>query len=182
MPSPPSPSKPSPALSPAPWSKRILAFFMDWFILTLFTAALLLWFVFPRYYPETLAEFQEKVETLGPSAWQAGSMDWSEESKRAQAAATNLSAGIFWAYFFVSALLLNGASPGQTFLGLHIRTWSEAEAPSIGKLFLRSGIKAICMTNLFLAVGLIIAFFTTHHRALHDYLSGSLLVENENDG
>lgn len=182
MPYPPSPPKAPPALLPAPWSKRILAFAMDWFILTLFTAALLLWFVLPRYYPETLAEFQEKVETLGPSAWQAGALDWSEESKRAQVAVTNLSAGIFWAYFFFSALLLNGASPGQTFLRLRIRTWAEVESPSVGKLFLRSGIKAICMTNLILAVGLIVALFTTHHRALHDYLSGSLLVENENDG
>lgn len=176
------PSVPAvPAIPPGPFGKRILAFLVDWIFLSFFTAVLLLFIIFPQFFPGVLEEFiahsQPPVEVAENG--EAEPPEWSEEALHAQRVGWNLSVDIFWLYFAISGFLLRGCSPAQALMRLEVVSIQSGYPASGLRLFLRSGLKAICMIHPLFALGLLVAIFVSSRRALHDLVAGTMLTSSD---
>jgi len=166
----------TPAIFPGPLGKRILAFLVDWVFLSFFTAILLLFLIFPHFFPGVLEEFIAHSQPSAESVENGEPVEWTEEALHAQRVGWNLSVGIFWLYFAVGGLLLRGCSPAQALMRLQVVSVQTGYPVQGLRLFLRSGLKAICMIHPLFALGLLVAIFVSSRRALHDFVAGTILT------
>lgn len=85
---------------------------------------------------------------------------------------------VFFGYF---ALTLGGehsATPGMRFQGIHARTW-DGRKPGILQAFVQTLLFYLTVSILTPLI-LLVPLFNRRKRALHDYLSGMVIVRDRN--
>ena len=172
-------------LIPAPKSKRILAFGMD-FVLLIFFSALLYIYIPKLHGKETEAEFVRLKSQLSESflSSKAKGPNPDQELINQFSEFTNRMNYEYWMtisyilYFFISEFAFNGKSLGKATFGLQtVPMQSELPINRI-QLLIRSILKGIsCNSSIVGCANLLFFIFDRKQRCLHDLASSTTTMQ-----
>ena len=184
-------------LTPAPLTKRIIAFAMD-FILLVLLLQLLAHFM-PKFWDHhTQQEFQNLLQqaTLLPQDEQMDSQEMArfiQESGLSPETYEMLMAMVVWAcflpilYFFIGERFFFGKSLGKATFGLRtVRMDGTDLPPSPFRQFFRAtgkGLSSLILITPFLLPGLmnfLFCFLNRQRRCLHDMIGGTITIQETN--
>jgi uncharacterized RDD family membrane protein YckC len=185
-----------PILTPAPLTKRMIAFAMD-FILLVLLLQLLAHFM-PKFWDiHTQEEFQSLLHqaTLLPQDEQMDSEQMAlfiEQSGLSPETYEMLMAMVVWAcflpilYFFIGERFFGGKSLGKATFGLaSVRMSGDGTPPTPMRQFFRTllkGLSGLILITPFLLPGLmnfLFCLFNKHRRCLHDIIAGTITIQEQ---
>ena len=174
-------------MPPARMRIRILAFFLDFALITAVASVIIWQFAIPRAYPGTLAEFSEWsrqfVDWLGAGSGQsAAPPEMSNNLSRALAYARDLQLIIFWVYFAAGEAFFAGSSLGKRACRLRTVSTVTLGAPPILTGIVRGGLKTVALFFIFplaLIATLGALFFNKRRQMGHDLLSRTAVVDEK---
>ncbi len=168
--------------------QRCLAFTMDTVLALALAIMMLKYFLLPTFFPigygQLLEAFDEYIEAVeqaereGKPPPPAPEIQDDEDIVSALQFAYNVIAISYWAYFFLSTLMLRGSTLGKRTFGLLVVNRVDNHPPPVFTLIARAGMQAFTFVAIapILWVNYLIAFFTLGKRAGHDKLSGTRVV------
>ena len=184
-------------LTPAPLTKRMIAFAMD-FILLVLLLQLLAHFM-PKFWDHhTQQEFQNLLQqaTLLPQEEQMDSQEMArfiQESGLSPETYEMLMAMVVWAcflpiiYFFIGERFFGGKSLGKATFGLtSVKINGDGALPSPMRQFFRTllkGLSGLILITPFLLPGImnfLFCFLNRQRRCLHDMIGGTITIQEQN--
>lgn len=174
-------------LRPAARHFRLFAFILDVLLITFLTITILAVFIIPRKYSQEFHELQVFIQNQqAPASKNSQANVVTETPKTISTGAQDLVNFMqsfimiaFWTFFALSEILTKGSSLGKKVFSLRVISLRTGQAPSIFDSIFRAGTKTLTLLLFFpiLLTSYVIYFFTKNHRAGHDFLSKSLVVE-----
>ncbi len=163
-----------------PW-QRSIAFFLDFFLVFNLSMVLLLVYLLPQKYPGKMAELRQSVQSALEAKQNLNTIAQTLNSEQLDMAyyCQNINLLVYWMYFMLSDVFLNGSSLGKRVFRLKVLRYRTYEDLNFWDMCMRSAVKALALVWFFpfLLVNYIIAFFGKSRQAGHDYLARSIVVE-----
>ena len=174
-------------MPPARMRIRILAFLLDFVLITAVASVIIWQFAIPQAYPGTLEEFSEWsrqfVDWLGDGSEKAANAPEMEDNlSRALAYARDLQLIIFWVYFAVGEAFFAGSSVGKRACRLRSVSTVTLGAPPVLTGIVRGGLKTVALFFVFpLALGATLGalWFNKRRQMGHDLLSRTAVVDEK---
>ena len=171
---------------PASNIKRIIAFVMDFTLLS-FVSAFLFFYIPKLHGADTQAEFEGLTDRLAQALESTETEQSALESLMVEFSAFTAKMNyelimtmVFIFYFLIGELFFSGKSIGKATFCLQTVPISESEPSSPGQLVMRSFIKGVSCSFFLLGIANLLFFvFNRKHRCLHD-LATKTLVRSSN--
>lgn len=176
-------NNPKKRLRPASRQSRLLAFLLDILLIGAFVLMVLNKFIIPSQYAAQMKEFEVLVDeyTTQEKTFDAKAMEnlnpQLKEMIQFMQAFTLFS---LWAYFTLCEAITGGSSLGKSVFSIRVVNTETFEYPGIFDSFLRAGLKTLAILAMFpvFMISYFMALFMENHRAGHDFLTRTVVVED----
>jgi len=174
---------------PARLSHRFISFLLDFLLLGTLSFLLLFRIILPATHPLELDSFEEWVEeayeeqstTSGKGQISTPALDsLSPEVWKMLVFSQNVMVFLFWIYFAACDTFFQGRTLGKLTFKLKVIHMQTLAPPDLPSAFIRATVKTICLFTLFpvALISFILVFFLNFQRAGHDYISKTIVVED----
>lgn len=175
-------------MPPAGFGIRIIAFLLDFILLTAFASVIIWKFAMPAQYPGAFSELQTWSETLVHSLSATDRTtafnvpELSPFLQEALAYGRDIQLMIFWLYFALGEALFKGRTLGKHACKLRSISTVTLAPPTIVVGIVRGGMKTIALFLIFplgLLINLGALFFNKRKQMGHDLFSRTIVIDEK---
>ena len=174
---------------PARFHHRLISFCLDFTLVGALGLLILIRFILPTYFPAELSEFNawyaEYTEQLASgerplTTHELRTQTWSEPVLKMLLFSQNFILFFFWIYFGGAEVFYQGKTIGKRAFRLKVMDMNQVRPLDLFPAMMRSLIKTLCLFAFFplFLLSYLAAWFTPFRRTGHDYLSRSIVVED----
>lgn len=159
---------------------RIIAFILDFVLISTFTIMFLTTFVIPLKYPGTISELRQLAHQPENSQKQLLEK-MSPQLKEMIQGSQTIIIMILWLYFTLNEVLLRGASLGKKVFSIYVVNTTTLAPPSLFDSILRSGLKTFSLLAWFpiFTINFFLIFITKKAQAGHDFLTRTIVIQGD---